>query len=313
MDDFSLNALGILCGTDKSQLGFDYLRHYDRSLSRFRDVPMNLVEIGVANGASTKMWKRYFPKALIVGVDIQERCKAYEEERLKIEIGSQSDGTFLDALMAKYPPTVMIDDGSHIASDIIFTFERAFPALLPGGCYIIEDLVFHNGADADRHRGSAPMGAQDYIQTFSKQLMDGVVDPMHRTHAGHLLSHSIDRIETVGRAAFIWKKQSDLLDIDYEWLDILVQRSGKVHNWIFLADYIRRTNGPLSHAERAARAAVDGNEDNWNCHSTLGGILEKAGDLAQAADCLERASRLAPEPWRTRVLADLERIRQKLT
>ena len=94
---------------------------------------MNLVEIGVFNGASTRMWKRYFPKATIIGVDIQERCKALEEDRIKIEIGSQSDGPFIDALLEEYPPTVMIDDGSHVASDIIFTFERAFPALLPGG------------------------------------------------------------------------------------------------------------------------------------------------------------------------------------
>jgi hypothetical protein len=312
MDDFSLNALGIICGTDKSQLGFDYLRHYDRALAQFRNVPINMVEIGVFNGASTRMWKRYFPKATIVGVDIQDRCKAYEEDRLKIEIGSQSDGAFIDALMAQYPPTVMIDDGSHIASDIIFTFERAFPAVLPGGCYIIEDLLFHGGQDGERHRGTAPMGAQEYVLTFAKQLMDGVVHPLHQSHASHQLAHSIDRIETVGRAAFIWKKEQNPLGIDYEWLELLVQRSGTPHGWAFLAGYILRNNGPLPVAVRAAKASLVGDENNWSYLSTLGQVLEKAGDLSQAAVYFEQSGHLAPDSWRSRLAADLERVRAQL-
>lgn len=208
MLDYSLNTLGILCGTDKSQLGFDYLRHYDRALTPFRNLPMNLIEIGVANGASTKMWSRHFPKAVVIGVDIQEKCRAFEAERTHIEIGSQTDGAFLDALVAKYPPTVIIDDGSHIASDIIFTFEHTFPALLPGGCYVVEDLYMHKEADAARQRGTAPMGAQDYLLTYARRLMDGQPHALHRTDAHHRLAHSIDRVECVGSSAFVWKKNS---------------------------------------------------------------------------------------------------------
>jgi hypothetical protein len=219
MTDFSLNAIGLLYGTDKSQLGFDYLRHYDRALARFRDVPMKLVEIGVSDGASVAMWARHFPKATIVGLDIQERCRAYEDGRIKIEIGSQSDGDFIDAVMANYPPTVMIDDGSHIASDFIFTFERAFPALLPGGCYIVEDLYLHKEADAHRQRGTASMGAKNYILGYSRRLMDSQLMP-GETHAISMLAHTIDRIETVAGAAFVWKKEAAEID----WLELLTQR-----------------------------------------------------------------------------------------
>ena len=101
------------------------------------------------------------------------------------------------------------------------------------------------------------MGAQDYILTFARQLTDGQVHSLHQSHAGFLLAHSIDRIETVGRAAFIWKKEQDSLGIDYEWLELLVQRNGLPHSWAFLAGYILRTNGPLPIAERAARTAAD--------------------------------------------------------
>jgi hypothetical protein len=312
MDDFSLNALGILYGTDKSDLGYGYLRHYESALSCFRSLPMNMIEIGVDNGASTRMWKRYFPKATIVGVDIQERCKAYEEDRIHIEIGSQSDGEFLDALAAKYPPTVLIDDGSHRAPDIIFSFERMFPALLPGGCYIIEDLFFHEGEAASRTRGSAPMGAQDYVLTFARQLLDGHTHPLHDTNVGRYLQHHIEKIVSVGRAAFIWKKEDDPLGIDYDWLELLVQKSGLAKNWDLLAGFILRNNGPVAKAEHAGREAVRLDKGRWLYHATLAKALERSGDLRQAAMCLEQAAGLSVDPWRASVINDLERVRAKM-
>jgi hypothetical protein len=312
MEDFSLNALGILCGTDKSQLGFDYLRHYERSLAAFRNVPMNLIEIGVSDGASTRMWKRYFPKATIVGIDIQEQCRQFDDDRVKIEIGSQSDGAFIDMVVKKYPPTVMIDDGSHIASDIIFTFERAFPAVLPGGCYIIEDLFMQKDADAAMHRGTARMGAHDYILLYARCLMDSQSHPLDE--ADRILAHSIDRIEIVGAAAFIWKREQDLAGIDYHWLELLVQRRSSAGGrgasaiWAMLAGYILHTNGPLDLAERAARTAVEMDSTSWGHLSTLAHVLERAGKHEAAGLCFDRGSRLAPEPWRTHLSARRDRL-----
>jgi hypothetical protein len=312
MDDFSLNALGILCGTDKSQLGFDYLRHYERSLAAFRNVPMNLIEIGVSDGASTRMWKRYFPKATIVGIDIQEQCRQFGDDRVKIEIGSQSDGPFIDMVVNKYPPTVIIDDGSHIASDIIFTFERAFPAVLPGGCYIIEDLFIQKDADAAIHQGTARMGAQDYILLYARRLMDFQSHPLHEVDS--VLAGSIGRIEIVRAAAFIWKREGDLSGIDYDWLELPVQRRSSVGGqggsatWAMFAGYILRMNGPLDLAERAARTAVEADGGNWSHLSTLAHVLERAGKHEAAGRSFERGSVLAPEPWRTHLAAHRDRL-----
>jgi hypothetical protein len=315
VSDFSLNALGIIYGTDKSQLGFNYLRHYERALGCFRNVPLNLIEIGVADGASARVWKRYFPKATIVGVDIQERCRDYAEDRIQIEIGSQTDGVFLDALMTRCPPTVMIDDGSHIASDIIFTFERAFPFLLPGGCYIVEDLYMHKEADAYRQRGTASMGAQDYFLTYARRLMDGQPHTAHEGDAGFKLAHSIDRIESIGSAALIWKKDPDALGIDYDWLELLVQHRtsvggpGTASVWAMFAAYILRMNGPLAPAERAARIAASAEPKSWSYQSTLAQILEKTGDTQGANVCFSQAAQLAPEPWRSSFIAGMDRTR----
>jgi hypothetical protein len=131
------------------------------------------------------------------------------------------------------------------------------------------------------------MGAQDYVLTFARQLLDGHTHPLHWTHLGHSLQHQIERVEAVGRAPFIWKRDVNPLGIDYEWLELLVQRSGLAKNWDLLAGFILRHNGPLDAAERAARRAVAMDEGRWLYRSTLAMVPEKTGDLEQTAACLE--------------------------
>src|SRR6266576_2946332 len=65
-----LDWMGIAEGTDKSSLGGDYLRHYEERFGKLRDAELNLIEIGVLDGASLRMWVKFFSKAQIVGVDI---------------------------------------------------------------------------------------------------------------------------------------------------------------------------------------------------------------------------------------------------
>jgi hypothetical protein len=186
--------------------------------------------------------------------------------------------------------------------------------LLPGGCYIVEDLYFHKEADAARHRGTASMGAQDYLLTFARRLMDSQAHPAHAPQAVSALAHSVDRIEAVGSAAFVWKKDPDPLGIDYEWLEILVQRRaaaggrGAAGILNLFAGYILRTSGPLPTAERAARAALDVQGDVWTYQSTLAQILEKSGNLDEAAVWFGRASAIAPEPWRSELAAGRDRV-----
>ena len=73
------------------------------------------------------MWKDYFgPEANIYGLDIDERCKGLEEERIKIFIGDQADRHFLRDLKDRLPRfDVLIDNGGHTMDQLINTFERA--------------------------------------------------------------------------------------------------------------------------------------------------------------------------------------------
>jgi len=67
---FTLDQLGILTGTDKSSLERDYLRHYEALFSEWRDPPINVLEVGIAGGASLRIWPQFFSKATIVEIHV---------------------------------------------------------------------------------------------------------------------------------------------------------------------------------------------------------------------------------------------------
>jgi demethylmacrocin O-methyltransferase len=85
------------------------------------------------------MWKRYFYKGTITGIDLYDKS-ALQENRLKIYQGDQTDPNFLrNVSAAEGPFDIIIDDGSHINSHIIISFETLFPLMPSGGIYVIED------------------------------------------------------------------------------------------------------------------------------------------------------------------------------
>ena len=129
-----------------------YLEVYDHYLSRFRDRPVRLLEIGVSHGGSLQVWKRYLgPQAQVHGLDINPQVAAIDDEDLKVHIGDQSDPGVLDRILAETGGfEVVIDDGGHVGADQIASFEHLFPRLADGGVYICEDLHaaywrFHGG------------------------------------------------------------------------------------------------------------------------------------------------------------------------
>jgi hypothetical protein len=81
------------------------------------------------------------PFAQIVGIDIVEACKGFEEDQIAVRIGSQADAGFLDSVLEEFgPPDVVLDDGSHVMSHIRATFEHLYPRMSSSGVYMVEDL-----------------------------------------------------------------------------------------------------------------------------------------------------------------------------
>lgn len=136
----TLDNLAKSYGTDKSSEIHNYCVKYEKYLPFNRYNKLNILEIGVLDGKSLKTWKEYFYRSNILGIDITPECKQYEEERISVEVGSQADGNFLSRVWQQYGPFDMIlDDGSHMNSHVIFSFQHLWDHVKSGGVYIIED------------------------------------------------------------------------------------------------------------------------------------------------------------------------------
>ena len=130
-----------------------YLPLYERYFAPFRHRPVRVLEIGVQNGGSARMWRDWFgPEAILFGVDIDPACAQLDGESARVRIGSQDDATFLRSVVAEMGGLdVVIDDGSHVMSHIHSSFRTLFPLLSEGGVYLVEDL--HTAYWADYEGG----------------------------------------------------------------------------------------------------------------------------------------------------------------
>ena len=119
-----------------------YFDAYERHFNRYRNKKVVILEIGVYQGGSLQMWKDYFgAQAEIYGIDLNPTCKKYEEESIKILVGSQSDRVFLQKLKNEIPPIdILIDDGGHTMQQQIITFEELFDHVKSDGVYLCEDI-----------------------------------------------------------------------------------------------------------------------------------------------------------------------------
>lgn len=142
----NMNLLAQAYGTDKWGSHF-YTQHYQRFFAPWRKKPLKILEIGVGGyadlwvGASSlQMWKRYFPKSQIVGIDLYDKSQL-SENRITILQCDQTDAVRLEKISRDYGPfDIIIDDGSHLNDHVKATFEALFPLLKMPGYYAIEDL-----------------------------------------------------------------------------------------------------------------------------------------------------------------------------
>jgi cephalosporin hydroxylase len=171
--------------TDK---GVDFTSVYHSLLSHVREAPLRLLEIGLYNGGSLRMWREYLPNATLHGMDVDRRTLAYELEipGTKVRLVDQADAralrAFVDELGGGYD--VIVDDGGHTMEQQIVSFEVLFPHVVSGGIYIIEDL----GTSYFVEYGGRPIGEDGTAVAHMKRLVDAVQHE-HMT-PGHESIHS---------------------------------------------------------------------------------------------------------------------------
>ncbi len=117
-------------GTDKVEHG--YIPFYEQFLPKN---PKKILEIGVKEGKSIRMWKDYFPDAEVHGLDLFQEFPIPDIKNVIYWAGNQVDFRLLDQLRLE-DFDVIIDDGSHNSRDQMMTFFGLFN----GKHYFIEDL-----------------------------------------------------------------------------------------------------------------------------------------------------------------------------
>jgi len=123
-----------------------YTKHYEKVFSQYKNKPnFSLLEIGLnrddcSEVPSLRMYRDYFGEnAHLSGFDIRPEFRAFEKAKFKIFIGDQSSPNSLkQCLVRQYD--IIIDDGSHATSHQQISLRELWPAVKPGGIYVIEDL-----------------------------------------------------------------------------------------------------------------------------------------------------------------------------
>jgi hypothetical protein len=121
----------------------EYLKYYDPIFEPWLEKRVDILELGIFKGGSLLLWKDYFPKGNIVGVDINLPTNFPPIDRIRIFKGYQDDPAFLTSVAnqtAPYGYDFIIDDASHIGELSKKSFWYLFDNhLKPGGIYAIED------------------------------------------------------------------------------------------------------------------------------------------------------------------------------
>ena len=132
--------------TDKNTL-HSYLGLYQKILITKQDSALNVLEIGIAEGGSIKMWSEFFTNATIHGLDIIHMDSVWDKikNNNKIVLYTSTDAyndTFFktEFLNENKRFDVMIDDGPHTLESML-KFIRLYSKLMTDdGILIIEDV-----------------------------------------------------------------------------------------------------------------------------------------------------------------------------
>ena len=165
----TFEELALMSGTDKFAHG--YMPHYADHFRSLRSKAVHLLEIGVHQGASLRMWAAAFSHegTQIEGVDVDPSCAelVFMDACIQVTIG---DIKTVDTALATYD--IIIDDGSHLGEDIVHAFNRFWDRLESGGWYVIEDNETHWRTEylGDLEHGDV---ASEHIDALIHELLRG--------------------------------------------------------------------------------------------------------------------------------------------
>ena len=163
-----------------------YEPHFDQYESSF-----NLLEVGIYKGASSRAFLNCYDNLTYYGIDIFERhnlnivSDLLSNDRFKVLVADSTSDYVQATINREWGDVkfdVVIDDGSHLHSDITTTFKNIYPFLSEGGTYFIEDLfpLFFTGLTFDNKQiVSQRQYFLDRPSQFNEETFGTLIDTIH--------------------------------------------------------------------------------------------------------------------------------------
>lgn len=156
----------------------EFLERYELIFAPFADKDIRLLELGINQGGSLLLWRDYFDRGIIAGLDFNPVEIVDQSGRIRVYRGLQQDVQLLDRIAADVAPKgfdIIIDDCSHVAEHTKVSFWHLYEKhLKQGGVFIIED--WGTGYYPDWPDGAAYCG-QNHLAGmvgFVKELIDEI-------------------------------------------------------------------------------------------------------------------------------------------
>jgi len=126
--------------TDKESRHRYCTSYYDQAFLNLKDKKLNILEIGIKNGASLVLWNEYFKNSIIYGIDnsdlIGNRLDMYPRIKTIIQDAYRKELTYNLPLF-----DIIIDDGPHTLESQKTFINHYFKKLNKNGKLIIEDIL----------------------------------------------------------------------------------------------------------------------------------------------------------------------------
>lgn len=205
-----------------------YFHIYHKTFNQYRVMELSILEIGVQNGGSTRMWQNYFgDHAKIVCVDIDPGCKKLEQEGFEVWIGDQESVEFWDNFKKSHTSfDIIIEDGGHGMRQQINTFEALFPIINDGGVYLCEDTHTSYFPILDDAGVNNPKSFIEYSKRLVDQMHGWYYKPISQLTHNDLILMNLDSVAFYDSIVVFEKKAKNPPSCLIRGIDVNKQSTG---------------------------------------------------------------------------------------
>lgn len=199
----SLELLADNTRTDKNTL-HSYLPLYQQLLAHKKNSAKNVLEVGIYQGGSIKLWHDFFPNAKVYGLDIVHNDNIWDgiknKERIILHTSTDAyndeffNANFLDKGI-KFD--FMLDDGPHTLESMIQFIKLYSKLMTDDGILIIEDVASPDWIDILKN--VVPEELKQYIKTYDlrhkKNRYDDIVFTINKSKDKPTIKHFLQLLK----------------------------------------------------------------------------------------------------------------------